>query len=415
MQTNATGAFNALGQTSRGWFGMATANGNVYACVTNGDIYMQSGGTGNFVAIGAGTKAWYGMAANINGNVYGSVMSGSIWMQSNQNPFVSLAITKDWRGMGKSLVDDSIYAVVNNASIWKKLSGSTTWVDQSTTSRAWSGIGGHANGNIYATTTFGDIYMQTNGTGAFVGLGKSSLNWVDIEGIGNDMYATVYNGDIYKQTNGTGAFVGLGQTARPWFTLVSSGTTIYCGTDGGDVYRSIAGGAFTATSQTSNSWRGMHVVGDSIKAFVAGGDTYKLINDKFISVGNNGSWFGGVSDSQYNVYASIPNGSLYKQTNPFTASTVITSSFTNYAGGTLKLQSGIGIGSGATSIDFVTATPLGDSNTVQTPSTKMSLNGAGNLKLTVMPTYADNASAIAGRLPTGTFYRTSTGVLMIVY
>jgi hypothetical protein len=42
MQTGGSGPFVALNQTARAWRGMAAApNGNVYASVQNGDIYMQ--------------------------------------------------------------------------------------------------------------------------------------------------------------------------------------------------------------------------------------------------------------------------------------------------------------------------------------------------------------------------------------
>ena len=38
--------------------------GDVYASVSNGDIYKQAGGTGNFVALSQETRDWRGMAAS---------------------------------------------------------------------------------------------------------------------------------------------------------------------------------------------------------------------------------------------------------------------------------------------------------------------------------------------------------------
>ena len=56
-------------------------NGNVYASVFGGDIYMQTGGTGNFVALGQTSRQWYGMTT-LNGNVYACVNGGDIYMQT---------------------------------------------------------------------------------------------------------------------------------------------------------------------------------------------------------------------------------------------------------------------------------------------------------------------------------------------
>jgi hypothetical protein len=46
MQIAGEGNFVSLGQTLRNWYGLAAApNGNVYACVDGGDIYMQNNDT----------------------------------------------------------------------------------------------------------------------------------------------------------------------------------------------------------------------------------------------------------------------------------------------------------------------------------------------------------------------------------
>ena len=84
MQTEGTGDFVALGQVVRHWYSMTAApNGNVYACVYNGDIYMQAGGTGDFIALGQVARNWQSMAAAPNGDVYVCVYAGDIYM----NPY----------------------------------------------------------------------------------------------------------------------------------------------------------------------------------------------------------------------------------------------------------------------------------------------------------------------------------------
>jgi len=78
MQTGGIGAFVALGQTARGWYGMTALGTNVYASVNNGDIYMQTGGVGAFVALGQTARGWIGMTA-LGANVYACVNNGDIY------------------------------------------------------------------------------------------------------------------------------------------------------------------------------------------------------------------------------------------------------------------------------------------------------------------------------------------------
>jgi len=175
--------FPSLGQTVRNWIGMAAApNGNVYACVYGGDIYMQTGGTGNFVALGQTSRAWHGVAAAPNGNVYASENGGDIYMQTG---------------------------------------GTGNFVALGQTARNWFSMAAAPNGNVYALVyNSGDIYMQTGGTGNFVALGQTVRSWYGIAAAPNgDVYACVYGGDMYKQTGGAGNFVALGQTGRTWWNM----------------------------------------------------------------------------------------------------------------------------------------------------------------------------------------------------
>jgi hypothetical protein len=61
----------------------AAPNGNVYAVVFGGNIYMQTNGAGNFVSLSQTTRSWSGMTATSNGNVYAGVYGGDIYMQTN--------------------------------------------------------------------------------------------------------------------------------------------------------------------------------------------------------------------------------------------------------------------------------------------------------------------------------------------
>jgi hypothetical protein len=59
---------------------MASApNGDVYAYVSNVDIYKQTGGIGNFIALSQTSRDWRGMTSAPNGDVYACVLNGDIY------------------------------------------------------------------------------------------------------------------------------------------------------------------------------------------------------------------------------------------------------------------------------------------------------------------------------------------------
>jgi hypothetical protein len=97
---------------------------------------------------------------------------------------------------------------------------------------------------------------------------------------------------------------------------------------------------------------------------------------------------------------------------------------TNYAGGNLVLSSGISTGTGTSAINFQTATAGSAGTTDNTPTTKMTLTGSGDLGIGVtaptsklqvvgLPVYADDAAAGTGGLTAGAFYRTATGEVRV--
>jgi hypothetical protein len=133
MQTGGSGAFVALNQTARAWRGMCAApNGNVYACVSNGDIYMQMGGSGAFVALGQSVRSWYGMCAAPNGNVYASVDYGDIYKQSSAGLYFTddyvIVTTPNIHNIYQSLTDNNAnnYPVNDNVN-WLKIGSTNRW------------------------------------------------------------------------------------------------------------------------------------------------------------------------------------------------------------------------------------------------------------------------------------------------
>ncbi len=236
-----SGDFVGLSQTSRNWSGMAAApNGNVYACVQGGDIYMQTGGVGNFVALGQTSRTWRGMAAAPNGNVYACVTSGDIYMQTGGvGNFIALSQTiTTWRSMAAAPNGD-VYAGVFGGDIYKQTGGVGNFIALGQASLSWNGMTGAPNGDVYATDQGGDIYKQTGGVGNFIALGQASLSWRSMAAAPNgDMYACVASGDIYKQTSGVGNFIALGQTSRNWYGMTGAPNgDVYAGNQGGDIYK----------------------------------------------------------------------------------------------------------------------------------------------------------------------------------
>jgi cytoskeletal protein CcmA (bactofilin family) len=232
--------FVTLSQTSRVWRHMATApNGNVYACVNGGDIYMQTNGTGNFNALSQTSRQWWGMCAAPNGNVYACVEGGDIYMQTNgTGNFVALSQTnRSWVGMAAAPNGD-VYACVFGGDIYKQTGGTGNFVALSQTNRNYIDMAAAPNGDVYAAVRGGDIYMQTGGTGNFNSLSQTSRNWEAMAAAANgNVYAAVKAGDIYMQTDGTGNFVGQNQASRDWTGMTStpSGYT-YAAVENSSIY-----------------------------------------------------------------------------------------------------------------------------------------------------------------------------------
>ena len=194
--------FVALSQTARLWYGMAAApNGDIYACVTGGDIYKQTGGVGNFIALSQTVRGWYGMAAAPNGDIYAAVYNSDIYKQTGGvGDFVALSQTvRAWTGMAAAPNGD-IYACIYNDNIYKQTGGAGDFVTLSQTVRAWGSMAAAPNGDIYAAVYNSDIYKQTGGSGNFIALSETARLWYTMAAAPNgNVYAAVYNGDIYKQ------------------------------------------------------------------------------------------------------------------------------------------------------------------------------------------------------------------------
>lgn len=243
--TTAVASFSGLSQTSRWWHGMTTLGNDVYACVSDGDIYKQTNGTGDFVALGQTTRSWRDMTT-LGTDVYACEYNGDIYKQTNgTGDFIALGQeSRAWYGM--TTLGSDVYACVFGGDIYKQTNGTGDFIALGQNSRPWVGMTKREN-DVYASVFGGDIYKQAGGVGDFIALGQASRGWQGMTTLGNDIYACVNGGDIYKQTNGVGDFIALGQASRDWRDMTTLGDDVYACVGDGDIY--------TATILTGNTYR----------------------------------------------------------------------------------------------------------------------------------------------------------------
>lgn len=69
-----------MGQTRRAWNGIcSTNNGDIYACVSNGDIYKRFSGTANFIALNQTNRSWRGIASGNNMTMFSFLYESNIF------------------------------------------------------------------------------------------------------------------------------------------------------------------------------------------------------------------------------------------------------------------------------------------------------------------------------------------------
>jgi hypothetical protein len=230
-----TGQFIALGQTSRAWAGICVGlNDDVYAC-SGSEVYVRAGGQGNFIALGAPivptitAGAFWGMCAAPNGDIYLAHYTGGnpndIYVRAGGvGNFVGTGAPsgKQWTFMAAAPNGD-IYAAHTNygvSDIYKRTGGAGPWVALGLNHYiGWQGMGAGVDGAIYSCVNYSgsDIHKSTNAGLSFSAMGQGVRLW---QGMGTtkngDVYATVAGGDIYMLPSGGSSFIALGQTARSW-------------------------------------------------------------------------------------------------------------------------------------------------------------------------------------------------------
>jgi hypothetical protein len=319
------------------------------------DLNISAGTTVNyslnsdFVALNQSSSNWNGICGHVNNNVYAAVSSGAnggIYTQTvGVGNFTQTSIFTSPQVFAITCLPNGNIYVTTSIDIYKQTAATGSFVAQSSglVTNATSKISSDINNNIYViiNSSSGLIYKKTNDAGSFVAMSITSrlYNSITCHPNGN-IYATVLNGDIYMQTAGIGDFNPLSQTTRSWNALAC--------TSNGNVYAQAGSLIYMQTAGTGN--------------FIL---QSSLTSRAYTSLG---------ADINGNVYATVGGGDVYKQIN----ATIGTD---NLKGGTLKLNSGTGKGTGASDIEMYTGQILASGTDMQTSTLRAKIDNTGLMTL----------------------------------
>ena len=347
---------------------------------TNGkDLVVSAGKTVNYqlnanfqVITPSVGFASYGMAASPSNNIY-AVSYSLLYKQTNgQGTFINTGlISGNTQAVAVTPTND-VYVALTNGSIYKQTAEAGAMVNLSQTSRNWFGMCAAPNGNVYASVMNGDIYMQTAGVGNFIALGQTTRAWARMASAPNGDIFCIASGVIYKQTNGVGDFAPYSGVQSFTSLTITANNNLYAGVDANVFLQTNLTGLFVNLNQAIVQAWGM---------------------------------------------AATPNGVIYVGDYGDNIYTLETASLgtANLDGGTLIQKAGTGKGTGKSRYEIWTGQKTASGTDMQLETLRFYIDENGYTVYPTMPTYADNASALAAGLVVGTQYRTATGVSMIVY
>ncbi|RYJ36690.1 hypothetical protein NU08_4298 [Flavobacterium anhuiense] len=274
------------------------------------------------------------------------------------------------------------------------------------------------------------LQKQTNSTGPFITeTGITPRNYVYIDNTPNgDVYAVMSyseqggatNEYIYKRTGNMGDFLPVNSIQGRWNSLA-------CSKINGWIYAGLKGSGLYQSKDNGSTWQLIYTYGNINNVVVLPNGTIYISSfwggsPNYLYSVNHGVTFidsGNAMPFNFGVMKSIPNGNVYCFGMSNNQSMALQS---NYAigspdlnGGTLKLKAGTGKGIGQSRLQFLTGQKTTSGTDMQIETVRAYIDENGYMIWTQMPTYPDNVSAIAGGLPIGCEYKTSTGDRKIVY
>ena len=288
----------------------------------------------------------------INGDVYVSLWESKVHKQNSGIGSFS-QITESPTGVQGGCVTYSgdIYVVTYSSGIKKQTGGVGAFADVSgTTGINFSSMCSTPNGDVYASvggnppygrsSVAGDIYKQTGGVGAFVAMGVLNSNAVLSAATNGDVYVATFNGSIYRINSGTSVLIDLLVPAKQYvgIAVIPNTSDFYVSEWGGDIYF-YSGGAMVAKNQAGvdTQWAGL------------------VVNKNLI-----------LTSTSINSVYSVDINSL---------------GIENLDGGTLKLISGTGKGTGSSKIQFITGQKTASGTDMQVETVRGVIDETGLMTL----------------------------------
>jgi len=299
----------------------------------------------NFNSLNQTTRNWIPITVLANNDVYAGVIGGLLYVKTAAtSTFLPVVgnLTGDFDSFATAVNGTDIYAVTYIYSgYYKLINGVGPWiaVPDATVTQA-RGITVAPNGDVYIAGAGTGLFKQTGGIGSFAVADATARQWWGLTAAPNgDIYASENVGDWYKQTGGTGSFVSMGFTARGYVALRAS--------TNGNIY-----------------------------GCVPNGNIYMYNGSNLLDLGQNYGvqWRGLASDTNGNMYATAYADNIYLQAND-------TLGTPNLQGGTLKLNSGTGKGTGASDIEMYTGQVLASGTDMQIETLRAKINNTGLMTL----------------------------------
>lgn len=219
--------------------------------------------TGGWSALSAGVPNWSGMAVNAAGGVYcASLASESdIYYAADGVTFGRMsAAAVAWQVMGVDTYNNNIYAAVYGTDVYMQTNGTGAFVDLNVTHRNWGGFTGDGLGNIYACTRgagAGRIYLWNGSDFVEDHASNKDFRGMCLDPVSGLMYLCVWAGDIYTYDGTT--LTALGGTSRNWTGITADASgNIWAGASGVDVFkRTLGAGAFAASTLGAKAFSGL--------------------------------------------------------------------------------------------------------------------------------------------------------------
>lgn len=243
-----------------------------------------------------------------------------------------------------------------------------------------------ANNSYTGGSPLNIVYVQTNRIGAFnlMIVTNSDKRWISVttDLVTGDVYFAEMDGNIYKRTADTGSLVSLGVTPRSWNRIrFCSDGSLYAILQGtADIYKMTnVTGDFVATGSVARGY--VYITTSSNGDVLASADYGTNIYKK--AAGDTLFTFSQAAPVGIYALQSTTNGSLYfcgnNSTMYFQNNDAVGSP--NLAGGTLKLASGTGKGTGDSNLDLYTGQKTTSGTDMQIETLRARINNEGLMTL----------------------------------